>query len=219
MTADTSIAGRATTRFYLLHLAAPKLRIDTLPYFLTSREWYNGGYNRSGIPFYSKFGFEMGETWAVSHGQLLALSFSAFGICKIDPSARMVISAMNIRAGRRRTTDAERLAVHEMFPGIDGQNPDGTNWGQELDDHWPSTTPWYMHMVAGDRLIAASRSISIKEDAVDLFDGDSYLGTVTTAHGWLHQIVAVAGDSLLWAEPDTTMGAQSLTWFRMRPAR
>jgi hypothetical protein len=218
LTGDTSFAARATVRFYLVHLAEPKLRIDSLSYVLTSKEWYNGGYNHSGIPFYSKFGFEMGETWAVSNGELYAASYGGFGLCRMDPSTGIVNSAMQVAATPRRTSYAERLAVHAMYPGIDETNPDGTNWGRELDDHWPSTAPWYMHVVAGSRLIAASRSIGLTEDGVDLFTGTSYLGTITTPSGWLHTVITIAGDSLLRVEQDTTTDAYSLAWYHFARA-
>lgn len=216
MTSDTDFAARTTTRFFVVEPGHRDLELDPLPITLASREWYAGGLNEARVPYYSSFVFQMGETWAVSGGDLFALSFRAFGVCQLDPTRRAVESAVRVAGEPRATTDAERRAVHEKFPGIDDRLPSGVTWGQELDDHWPATAPWYMQIVAGERMIAASRSTSLTEDRIDLFDRTSYLGSFTTSPGWMLQVTAIAGDSLLRVEQDSVSGDHSLTWYHLK---
>lgn len=214
MTKDTSTEARATIRFYRVGVTGTRLRIDTLGYSLASKERINGGYNRVGVPLYNKFGFQMGETWSIAGGELLALSFRGFGVCRIDPDDGSVLSAIRVSGDPRPTSSAERLQVHKDFPGIDEVMPDGMNWGKELDEHWPATAPWYMHIIAGGRRVATSRSISVAEDQVDLFDDTAYVGSFPVRQGWLRSVVAVAGDSLLRVETDTTTETFELVWYR-----
>jgi hypothetical protein len=219
MSPDTAFATRASIRFFSVHPSDREVRIDTIPLSLVSKEWYAGGSNRSGTPFYNSFVFQIGETWAVSRGRLLALSFSSFGFCRVDPVRQAVEGAVRIEGTPRSTSNAERLAVHENFPGIDEKLPTGVTWGKELDDHWPSTAPWYMQIVAGDRYIAASRSVSLTGDRVDLFSGTSYVGSFPTPPGWLLQVTGISGDSLLRVEQDSVTDAYSLSWYHLKDGR
>ena len=214
---DTSFESRIATRFYQVHSAAPTLRSDTLPYTLASSSRYAGGFKPGGFKFYDAFTFEMGETWTVSRGGLFAVSFAEFGICRLDPLSGIVQGVARVGVERRRTTNAERIALHEQSPGMDETNPDGSNFGAEMDAHWPATTPWYMALVGGDSLVAASRSVTRTEDQVDFFDGPSYLGSVSVRRGWFLSVLAITGDSLLRLERDTATDEFAMAWYRLGP--
>lgn len=217
---DTSFLARTTNRFLLVRLVGDSLEVDSLSLTLASRFRYAGGLNRTGQPLYNLFVMaQMGETWGVSGGALTALSFSGYGVCTIDPATGAASGLYRLDLARRPTTDAERIAAHERFPGIDDKLPSGESWGEEMDGAWPSHVPWYLHLVTGDDILAAARSVSPTQEAVDLVRKGQYVGSAITDTRWLLNVIAIEGDSLLRLEEGDSDKDPTLAWYRLGPSR